>query len=262
MASENKNDMKNASIIINEFHPEDEKNEAIIVGDENHPMPMSTVPGLGIFSPIFKEIVILIMVLSISWNKTDNNLLKISLLLQLIFCTINLIQSEYKIRIVTLMLICELSILSCIQAGVINEKDPVIWMVSYYLLIIRYYPMLIIGIIFGTFFLISIFCGDWLNRTINGLINIDGNRPIKNPKELLKRLKTFIIPTNSTDECAICIEEYKQGENLKILPCKHKFHQKCLDEWLTTSGKTCPLCRDDIEKALEEKKTDENKNEK
>ena len=33
-------------------------------------------------------------------------------------------------------------------------------------------------------------------------------------------------------QCQVCLSEYKAGENLVNLPCKHDFHDKCIKEWL------------------------------
>ena len=41
--------------------------------------------------------------------------------------------------------------------------------------------------------------------------------------------------------CRVCLEEYKEGGELGILPCKHFFHYNCIQEW----GKrkpNCPYC--------------------
>lgn len=46
--------------------------------------------------------------------------------------------------------------------------------------------------------------------------------------------------------CAICIEEYHDGEVLKVLPCSHKFHTDCIVPWLTERQASCPLCKLEI----------------
>lgn len=43
------------------------------------------------------------------------------------------------------------------------------------------------------------------------------------------------------DVCAICLGDFVLNETLRILPCKHDFHQECIDSWLKVNG-TCPLC--------------------
>ncbi|KAF5176250.1 Ring-h2 finger protein atl73 [Thalictrum thalictroides] len=44
-------------------------------------------------------------------------------------------------------------------------------------------------------------------------------------------------------ECAICLSEFVQGEGIRILPkCKHGFHVKCIEAWLSAHV-SCPTCR-------------------
>ncbi|KAJ3389616.1 hypothetical protein HDU84_008537 [Entophlyctis sp. JEL0112] len=53
--------------------------------------------------------------------------------------------------------------------------------------------------------------------------------------------------TNKSDIlCAICLEEYATGDQLRILPCRHEFHTDCVDRWLATAVHTCPLCKQAI----------------
>ncbi len=35
-----------------------------------------------------------------------------------------------------------------------------------------------------------------------------------------------------SDQCAICMDEYKLNDKAKKLPCKHYFHESCIAEWL------------------------------
>lgn len=49
------------------------------------------------------------------------------------------------------------------------------------------------------------------------------------------------------EECSICYETF-QDTNIRILPCFHKFHVKCIDTWLLEENKlTCPLCTNPID---------------
>jgi hypothetical protein len=42
--------------------------------------------------------------------------------------------------------------------------------------------------------------------------------------------------------CSICLGEFGEGEDLRMLPCMHVFHVACIDQWLRLSHE-CPLCK-------------------
>uniref|UniRef100_A0A8C4X6F5 Uncharacterized LOC114662230 n=1 Tax=Erpetoichthys calabaricus TaxID=27687 RepID=A0A8C4X6F5_ERPCA len=44
--------------------------------------------------------------------------------------------------------------------------------------------------------------------------------------------------------CQICYCDYKEREKLRILPCLHDYHTRCVDRWLKKNS-TCPICRAD-----------------
>lgn len=46
-------------------------------------------------------------------------------------------------------------------------------------------------------------------------------------------------------KCLICLEEFKDGDDLKTLPCLHIYHQKCIERWLGTDN-SCPICKTPI----------------
>ncbi len=48
------------------------------------------------------------------------------------------------------------------------------------------------------------------------------------------------------ETCAICVDDLKVGETLRVLPCNHHFHQDCIDEWLINHSDLCPLCKKQV----------------
>ncbi|KAM0257841.1 hypothetical protein ACHAQJ_004145 [Trichoderma viride] len=53
--------------------------------------------------------------------------------------------------------------------------------------------------------------------------------------------------------CSICTEDFKEGEDMRVLPCNHQFHPNCIDPWLINVSGTCPLCRLDLRPEAAEK---------
>ena len=66
------------------------------------------------------------------------------------------------------------------------------------------------------------------------------------PKSSLKKIPTkkFVAGDEAHYEtCCICLDDYVIGDKLRILPCGHAYHIKCIDPWLLKNKRVCPQCR-------------------
>lgn len=46
------------------------------------------------------------------------------------------------------------------------------------------------------------------------------------------------------EQCAVCLCQIREGEQIRELRCDHLFHRVCLDRWMHEyKHATCPLCR-------------------
>ena len=65
--------------------------------------------------------------------------------------------------------------------------------------------------------------------------------------------KRMIDATNLTKKgpdkqtsCIICMDDFVSNNVLTTLPCKHSYHKKCIEKWLTQGKATCPICNLEI----------------
>ncbi len=56
------------------------------------------------------------------------------------------------------------------------------------------------------------------------------------------------VDTDGPDMCSICVQSYKKKQELRKLPCGHKFHVKCVDDWLEKLA-ACPNCKQELPRA-------------
>ncbi len=52
--------------------------------------------------------------------------------------------------------------------------------------------------------------------------------------------------TEEPNPCTICLEDFKPGDKLKVLPCGHEYHKECIEPWLLEKSSLCPLCKQNI----------------
>ncbi|KAF8539706.1 hypothetical protein BDD12DRAFT_78808 [Trichophaea hybrida] len=45
----------------------------------------------------------------------------------------------------------------------------------------------------------------------------------------------------SQNQCPVCLEDFEQGQEVRVLPCQHNFHPDCIDPWLLNVSGSCPL---------------------
>jgi Ring finger domain len=53
----------------------------------------------------------------------------------------------------------------------------------------------------------------------------------------------FVDHNNFFGQCLICLDDYQPEEDIRVMSCRHAFHQTCVDEWLQTGRNNCPACR-------------------
>ncbi|KAJ2905146.1 ring finger domain protein [Zalerion maritima] len=76
--------------------------------------------------------------------------------------------------------------------------------------------------------------------------------PTEAPQPGTDSLATAAVGTSTSEHgdnslgCSICTEDFRLGEDVRVLPCDHKFHPQCVDPWLINVSGTCPLCRLDL----------------
>jgi len=52
--------------------------------------------------------------------------------------------------------------------------------------------------------------------------------------------------------CPICLLDYSEGDELRVLPCNHFMHKSCLDAWLVNNP-SCPTCRYSLSELVDDR---------
>ena len=74
-------------------------------------------------------------------------------------------------------------------------------------------------------------------RDLVRTITAEGVEPSAEPKEETND----ISKTDNGLACSVCTDDFVKGQDIRVLPCQHKFHPECIDPWLLNVSGTCPL---------------------
>ncbi|KAI3697096.1 hypothetical protein L6452_29848 [Arctium lappa] len=61
----------------------------------------------------------------------------------------------------------------------------------------------------------------------------------------INNLPESTVQAENLQECSICLETPTVGETIRHLPCLHRFHKACIDEWLRRKT-SCPVCKSSV----------------
>lgn len=72
------------------------------------------------------------------------------------------------------------------------------------------------------------------------------------PKSEIDQLPSYRCKLESRENdqtsCVVCMCDFESRQMLRVLPCSHEFHSRCIDKWLK-ANRTCPICRGDASNA-------------
>ena len=88
--------------------------------------------------------------------------------------------------------------------------------------------------------------------TYEDLLNLDREAVrVGVPQNVLESFPTFKYKKRRGEEeeeqmqCAICLDELNDEDEVRRIPCMHVFHTNCIDRWLQ-DHKKCPVCNYEI----------------
>ena len=83
---------------------------------------------------------------------------------------------------------------------------------------------------------------------------LTGSTPTGTPSRGVEA-PTATEPDPNQVRCPVCLEDFEEDQEVRVLPCSHSFHTDCIDPWLLNVAGSCPLCRIDL-RSLEERERD------
>lgn len=80
---------------------------------------------------------------------------------------------------------------------------------------------------------------------VQDMLHPDQPSSSKTKKKASKKAAIESMPRvtiTAKEDCSICLEKFKVGGEAREMPCNHRFHSGCIENWLWVR-KSCPLCR-------------------
>ena len=62
------------------------------------------------------------------------------------------------------------------------------------------------------------------------------------------KLSIYKLIEKKEEKCSICMSDLNIDEQVCDLPCKHTFHDECIQPWLSNYNYKCPICRKEVGK--------------
>lgn len=86
------------------------------------------------------------------------------------------------------------------------------------------------------------FVGPGLDLLLRHLADNDPSRYGTPPaqKEAVEALAT--VKNDEIIQCSVCLDDCEIGDDVKEMPCRHRFHKGCILPWLELHS-SCPICR-------------------
>lgn len=74
--------------------------------------------------------------------------------------------------------------------------------------------------------------------------DISPEKPRELPAAIEVIMPRVIVTAEESDEnCSICLEEFEVGGEARVMPCKHRFHSACIENWQSSLDvPALPIC--------------------
>jgi len=100
---------------------------------------------------------------------------------------------------------------------------------------------LFVSIIAGTSVVFTLFL--FYRRHMLGQRRTKRKRMTK--RQMMKLPTRSFKPEDAEETCVICLDNFKRGNTITVLPCGHIYHKSCITPWLSERQRVCCICKRD-----------------